>query len=114
MAEPQVGNWTGGSGQQYAFYLYTLPYDCDPKQDGNYIFARHERGIWLAVYIGQGDLKDRTREGQNDRCIKSKATHLFVTVTAGGEAVRRRIESDLLAGNPEAYVPSGCNIRVGG
>lgn len=114
VADAKPDFWTGGSGQQYGFFLYPLPYACNPNQDGNYIFVRHDGVKWLAVYIGQGDMQDRIAAGQKDACIKSKATHIYVRLTPGGEAVRKQIESDLLAANPEAYVPTGCNVKVGG
>jgi hypothetical protein len=110
--------WTGASGTPYTYYIYTLPQTFS-KCDGNYIYAKHPPGPpgagWLAVYIGEGDLEERCSEKHHQAdCIAEKgATHVHAHKNAS-EKSRKAEESDLLAGNPEAYEPTGCNVKEGG
>jgi len=106
--------WTGASGTQYTYHIYTLPQHFS-KCDGNYIYAKWNGSHWLAVYIGEGDLSERCTENHHQApCISRKgATHVHAHQTASEDA-RKAEESDLLAGNPEAYEPSGCNAKEGG
>ena len=76
--------WTGASGSRYTYYVHPIGWRAAPDQDGNYIYARLDRtnkdGVrwWKPVYIGQGDLADRSDVGSHHKsgCIKrSMATH---------------------------------------
>jgi len=107
--------WRGGSGRQYEYFVYGISPNFDPKQDGNYIFAREDGvGGWAPVYIGQGDLKERTENHHKAYCITAKgATHVHAHLNAE-EKSRLAEEQDLLAGHPEAHAPTGCNEKEGG
>jgi hypothetical protein len=102
--------WTGASGQQYTYHVYQLPQSFNTGQAGNYIFTRDESGIAPAIYIGEGDLGERISANHHKwTCIQTKgATQVHVHLNAD-ETARKQEEADLLAGNPEAYVPTGCN-----
>lgn len=107
-------HWTGASGKKYGYWEHKLPYNCKPGQDGNYIFSKLIGGIWYAVYIGEGDINDRVNEPEHYQCATKKgATHVHVH-TQANEQGRLAEEQDLLAGNPEAYDPTGCNQKDGG
>ena len=107
--------WKGARGRTYTFRVYTLPQSFAPGQNGNYIFTKLDNGVCPALYIGQGDFGDRVGEGHHKwRCILSKgATQVHVHLNED-EAARLEEEADLLAGNPEAYAPFGCNEKPGG
>ena len=114
MAKPQIETWHGMSGKQWKYFVYPLPYSFAAKQKGNYIFAKISDGGWAAIYIGEGDLKERVSNPDQGDCITSKgATHIHVRLNAD-EQSRKDQEGDLLAGNSEAYVPIGCNVKLGG
>ncbi len=109
--------WTGASGKQYDYHVYKIPAVFDPGQIGNYIYAKvNENNNWVPIYIGEGDLKERANLDRHHQgeCIKRKgATHFHCHLNPVKEA-RLAEEADLLAGHPEAYVPTGCNIKIGG
>lgn len=106
--------WQGSSGEGYEFISKPLPYQCNPNQDGNYIFTKIVNNTWIPIYIGQGDLNSRINDDVHNPCaIKKGATHVHVHLNARKEN-REKEESDLLAGHPVAYAPTGCNIREGG
>jgi hypothetical protein len=106
--------WPGGSGRTYEFQVYPISVTVNPGYEGNYIFAKMVNNSWHAVYIGEGILKDRVECHRNDAIVLRKgATHLHLRVDAN-YSNRFAVESDLLAGNPEAYDPNGCNVKKGG
>jgi hypothetical protein len=115
MAEHPTINWKGASGREYKYYIWELPANFDPNQDGNYIYSRlNENNRWVPIYIGQGDLKDRTDNHHQATCIKRKgAAHIHVHLNAR-EQDRLAEERDLLANYTNAYQPNGCNEREGG
>jgi hypothetical protein len=106
--------WTGASGAKYTYYIYAIPPNFDPNQDGNYIYTKRVENLWQPIYIGQGDLRDRTLNHHRAVCIAGKgATHVHAQLNAD-EAARTRQEADLLANYAQAYTPAGCNIKAGG
>jgi hypothetical protein len=114
MAGVPFVEWRGASGEPYKYYVYDLSADLDPGQSGNYIVARRVSDGWEAVYVGQGDLHDRKNAAMNEGCVIRKgATHFHCHVN-NDESGRLAEEADVLAGNPEAYTPRGCNHRIGG
>lgn len=116
MTDRQTVIWNGASGNQYTYWVYTLPTGLNTGQDGNYIYTKIVNDVWIPIYIGQGDLGDRTNidNHHQSRCLKSKgATHVHAHVNAR-EADRKTEEGDLLAGHPSAYQPTGCNEKTGG
>lgn len=115
MAEHVICKWIGASGTQYTYYIWVLPASFSENQDGNYIYSKKStQGNWIPIYIGQGDLKDRTENHHQAGCISRKgATHIHVHLNPN-EADRLAEESDLLANYTNAYQPSGCNVKKGG
>lgn len=106
--------WPGASGTKYKYWVYELPANLK-AMDGNYIYCKRNARGWEAIYIGEGNLKDRSG-GNHHRsdCIDRKgATHIHAHLQVGPKA-RKAEESDLLALHTEAYVPSGCNKKEGG
>ena len=111
-----ICDWTGASGQQYEYEIWTLPAERDLKPDGNYIYARRNQGgRWVPIYIGEGNLAERASDSHHKaRCIKQKgATHFHCGLNST-LAARRAEEQDLLARYRNAYQPNGCNERPGG
>jgi len=116
MADQGTVEWTGASGTKYTYWVYTLPTGLSSGQDGNYIYTKIVSNVWVPIYIGQGDLGDRTDidKHHQSRCLKNKgATHVHAHKNAR-EADRKAEESDLLAAHAEAYQPTGCNEQTGG
>jgi len=111
--EPQVV-WTGVSGKQYTYWVYPRHPGIN-KALGNYIYAKVVGDRYQAVYIGQGDLSVRaTDDHHRTSCIDSKGATSVHMHTNASEADRLAEERDLLANNPGAYVPNGCNVKKGG
>ena len=107
-------DWTGASGKKYTYHVHDLNFDPNPNQDGNYIFEKVVNSVWNAVYVGEGDLKERIAAAKRDGCVTRKAaTHIHAHLN-GSEKNRKAEEADILAGNPEAYEPTGCNKKTGG
>jgi len=115
MIEHPTVQWTGASGTKYTYYVSALPASFNPNQNGNYIYSKlNENSRWIPVYIGQGDLKDRTENHHQVACIKRKdATHIHVHLNSQEES-RLAEEKDLLANYTNAYQPTGCNEKEGG
>ena len=116
MSEHEKCTWTGGSGTSYTYFIWPLPASFSHNQDGNYIFSRkNDEGLWVPIYIGQGDLADRVSDDHHQAaCIKRKgATHVHVHLNQK-EKDRLTEEADLLTRYTNAYAPSGCNEREGG
>ena len=116
MADRQTAVWNGASGKHYTYWVYMLPTALNTSQNGNYIYTKVVNNVWVAMYIGQGDLRDRTNIDNHHqrRCLKSKgATHVLAHLNVR-EADRNAEETDLLAGHPSAYQPTGCNENTGG
>lgn len=103
--------WRGASGREYMFEVFRLPVDIPSGHDGNYIYAKvNAEGSWVPVYIGQGDLGERSGPGHHKAaCIRAKgATHFHCHLNPD-ELKRLAEERDLLAYHWEAYEPLGCN-----
>ena len=115
MMEKPTINWPGASGKQYKYYIWELPANFSENQGGNYIYCwLNKNNQWVPIYIGQGDLKNRTENHHQADCIKRKgATNIHVQLN-GREDDRLAEEGDLLANFTNAYRPDGCNEREGG
>ena len=109
--------WDDVNGRKYKFHILPLDFVFDPKDEGNYIFAKltnPSTEYYDAVYIGEGNLNDRTKAHIREGCVTAKgATHIHAHLNADEDA-RKSEESGLLAKHTEAYVPLGCNIKIGG
>lgn len=69
--------WIGFSGAKYIFRVHPIGEMFWPNQPGNYIYAKIDQfGFWQPVYIGQGDLAERSNIGRHHQghCILSKVT----------------------------------------
>lgn len=105
----QTVNWPGSSGTTYTYHVNQLPWRPDAGQEGNYIFAKVVNGVWKAVYIGQGILRDRYDAALQEGCVSTKgATHYHAHLNASASA-RLSEEQDLIDGRPECIWPTGCN-----
>ena len=115
MANQKICIWNGKSGAKYKYHIHTLPVDFNANQDGNYIFSKYNKNKkWVPIYIGQGDLKDRTENHHKIKCISNKgATHVHVHLNPNKKD-RLFEEEDLLKNYQNAYQPIGCNEREGG
>lgn len=111
--------WTGASGARYEMDAFDLNTSVNPTIQGNYIFGKlyvNESGQQKikAIYIGEGILKDRIEFRINEGRVQSKGCNCFCAMINNDEKRRKQIEDDLLASNPDAYEPIGCNIKIGG
>jgi len=90
--------WRGQLGKDYTYWIYPIGTSFK-KEPGNYIFAKETTpGRWTPCYIGQTKNLDQRLENHNkEECAtKHGATHIHAHLTAGGEAVRKAEEKDLL------------------
>ena len=110
MTIPETVTWKGKSGKIYSYSVYPKSTKFPEDYDRNYIFAKKLPGLWLAVYIGQGDLKTRTQDETHLDCANQKGfTHYHVKVNTS-ETDRLNEEEDMIKGNPEClYTNGGCN-----
>ena len=73
MADSPTCTWVGESGTRYTYYICELPASFKENQNGNYIYSKkNTEGKWVPIYIGQGDLKDRTENHHQADCINRK------------------------------------------
>jgi hypothetical protein len=116
MANQETCDWIGKSGIKYTHSIYARHPGINEGQDGNYIYAKkNQDGLWVPVYIGQGDLSKRaTTDHHRIRCIDTKgATHVHLHLNAKKED-RLAEEQDLLANYANALTPDGCNVSPTG
>ena len=79
--------WEGATGYSYQYSVYPISDVTPPDEDGNYIFCRAEfladkRIKYNAIYIGQGNLKDRVSDNHHKiDCIRGKnPTHVCLRI----------------------------------
>ena len=88
--------WKGQSGTSYEYFVHSLETKFKDLA-GNYIFAKKQNGLWVAVYIGQTtSLKDRLSDHEKRDCaIRNGATHIHAHVNKS-ERNRLNEEKDLI------------------
>ena len=109
-----VIHWTGISGKMYEYSVIGLPAS-PPSGKGNYIFAKKAMNDYGAVYVGQGDLKDRYDAAIQEGCVTRRgATHYCAHIrNAYSESERLLEEQDIIAGNQECLKQNGgCNEQA--
>jgi len=104
--------WIGKTGTEYIYYTYPVSTKFIEKHYGNYIYAKKADGKWVPIFIGEGNLsKQRAdRHAQADCLDGEETTHIHVH----GETSKEKRQSevrDLLAAYPEAFEPTGCNVK---
>jgi hypothetical protein len=109
ISEAGIQGWRGESGTLYVYTVVEAGVELNPAF-GNYIFARRNAsGGWEAVYIGHGDLAERTdlsRHHMREYIRDCGATH--VHIRENSSLKDRMIEkADLLEGHPESWIPTG-------
>lgn len=104
MGEPVKAEWTGASGRKYTYWVYKLPANLRSGQNGNYIYAKAEGGYCQLLYIGQGDLGERTdiERHHQSKCLKRKGATYVHAHKNEREADRLAEEDDLLRNYPQA------------
>lgn len=102
--------WNGASGRKYAYIVHSLPPEVEPGQSGNYIFAKRTPNGWWPIYIGHGEFSTALAQDA-DRAAKIADMHsATLHIHADVDPAERDGEvADILAANPEAYEPHGCN-----
>ena len=107
--------WKGATGYTYQYSVYPTSDVTPPDEDGNYIFCRAEyltnnQIKYNAIYIGQGNLKDRVGDNHHKiDCIREKnPTHVCLRINTN-DSDRKAEEEDLLNMHNEAFPPTGCN-----
>lgn len=111
-----ICTWNGVSGTGYKFSIFAIPTSLNAGQDGNYIYAgRNAEGQWIPIYIGEGDLAERSGSGHHKAdCIRQKGATHFHCHLNGDQHARRQEEADLLGYYTNAFVPHGCNEQATG
>jgi hypothetical protein len=107
--------WPSYSGQIYNYSIYEINTSFSPNQFGNYIYAKFSNGMWIPVYVGEGDLRSRTSRSHHKwrEILLKGATHVHAHLNTN-YLTRKAEESGILAIHPVAYYPMGCNERIGG
>ena len=116
MANNETCTWIGASGKKYTYYIWPRHPNIKTGEVGNYIYTKKSsQGLWVPVYIGQGDLSVRcTTNHHQIECINNKgATNIHLHLNSR-EEYRLSEEKDLLLRYTNAYAPGGCNIKKGG
>jgi hypothetical protein len=112
--EPESTSWDGENGKRYRYNVHDINFTPPANQDGNYIFAKKVGIQWKAVYIGEGNLRDRKNAAMSDGCVTRRgATHYHEHLNMS-ERDRFNEETDILKVHTEAYQTSGCNDKKGG
>ena len=91
--------WTGASGKEYMYKIYSVEGTTWNDVPGNYIFAKLSKPhTWKAIYIGETEsLKDRIPNHNELPCIRcNKGTHVHAHINRDSQA-RLAEEKDLLA-----------------
>ena len=89
--------WTGKSGASYKHNVYPIGTNMKDEK-GNYIYAKVQGQSWVPVYIGQGNLKDRSDPASHHKggCIsRNGATHFHAHLNPD-QRYREAEEQDLL------------------
>ena len=89
--------WTGASGQEYTYYVYSWPVNFKDKRGANYLFCKIVDNEWGAIYIGEtGDLSDRFDSHHAMSCIRREgATHIHAHLNSN-ESNRLDEEANLI------------------
>ena len=98
MTDAMQIKWAGQSGREYTYGIYPLG-TTFKEEAGNYIFAKETSpNRWMPCYIGQTEnLNRRLGDHEKEACAKRHgASHTHAHLTAGGEAVRKAEEKDLI------------------
>ena len=89
----ETHKWVGKSGKSYTYQVCSIG-TAMKDEKANYIYAKKGLyGSWLPVYIGQGNLKDRSDTDSHHKgdCIKRNgATHFHAHLNAHESTGRRR------------------------
>jgi len=102
MADEGTITWTGGSGKEYKYWLYSIGASFK-DEPGNYIFVKKTKeNKWHALYIGEtGSLATRLNDPDSHHkieCVRKEGgTHICAHLSSADEDVRRAEEADLLA-----------------
>jgi len=106
--------WVGASGNRYVYKVCQLPKNFMENQYGNYIYCKVVGDVWIPIYIGHGNLSTGVGNSHHQtRCIQGKgATHVHIRYNEREKDCLRE-EVDLLDHYPQAYIPTGCNMRTG-
>ena len=106
MAEREKYQWTGATGTEYTYFIYTRSEAerLDSGHKGNYILAKkvvHRLRPWMqpvtywkAIYIGQGDLGDRARDHKDSGCINDAGSTHFHCHVRNGSSKKARTDEE--------------------
>lgn len=109
MQNNEAGVWTGKSGADYLYHAYPIPCAV-PRRFGGFIYAkRNDEGLWVPLYVGQGDLSVCCKDPEVLACLQAKgATHIHMRINRV-ESDRVEEVEDLLARYSNAFEPQGCH-----
>jgi hypothetical protein len=106
-------DWTGKSGNVYRYY--EISFNNVPFNIGNYMFVRQIGQTFYALYIGEGNIKERINDKEHLQCATKKGfTHIFAHENMY-EQSRKFEENDLVQEHTECWVENGgCNATHNG
>lgn len=96
-----TAQWTGKTGKNYLYYVYSIDTNFTDLKPGNYIFCKlGTLGQWVPQYIGQTkNLNQRLGDHEKETCAKRNgATHIHAHLNSD-EAARLAEERDLIEGH---------------
>ena len=104
-------SFSGASGADYSYGVFSANFTPQDKQFYNYMFASlSPEGRWIPAFIGQGDLKQYLSDQAQVRGLAhTRSTHVLAHISPN-EQQRRMEASDMLASHPQALALSGSNL----
>ena len=104
--------WLGASGKNHENDIKPIDFEFDKNQFGNFIFCRETSKGWKVIYVGEGDLKIRTKFRINESSvIKKGATHIHFRLIEN-EDNRNEEKRDILACQSTKYDLEGYNLEI--
>ena len=100
--------WRGKSGNPYKYWVHPIGTSMKDTA-GNYIYAYEYQGAdgsryWRPVYIGEGNLKDRSDLGSHHRATVSRTTVPLTSTPTRTQAnplgLQRKLTSELTTPRP--------------
>ena len=103
--------WRGANGAMYEYDVYSVEARPTTNDKGNYIFAKRapSNAYWLAVYVGEGKLRDRYDAALDEGCVTKKGATHYHRHFNDSKTDRVSEETEIINGNTECKHPTGCN-----
>jgi hypothetical protein len=94
--------WTDLFGSKYAYHVHDLIEQPWLDIDGNYIFAKPSQNGWVALYIGEGNLKTRLTQNHEKwlSAVRLGATHILAHANQNSIARMQEEKRPIQTHNP--------------